>query len=144
MKKQNGFTLVELIVVIIVLGILAAFAIPKYIDLATDARKSAIEGLKGSIIAAAELVHSVGITKNINCASSPVPINGDSVTVTATCWPTSTAGGIEAALSGTSGFTLTSGATSAVFTKDGATTPANCSATYYSGNHTTVIDTSGC
>ncbi|MCD6487351.1 MAG: prepilin-type N-terminal cleavage/methylation domain-containing protein [Syntrophobacterales bacterium] len=43
-EKQKGFTLVELIVVLVVLGILAAVAVPKLMDVTTDARKQAMRG----------------------------------------------------------------------------------------------------
>lgn len=49
MKKQNGFTLIELVVVIVILGILAAVAAPKFIDLTSDARISTLKGVEGSI-----------------------------------------------------------------------------------------------
>ncbi|TVP15753.1 type II secretion system protein [Shewanella sp. KCT] len=58
MKKQNGFTLIELVVVIIILGILAVTAAPKFINLQSDARLSALEGMKASIQGANSLVYS--------------------------------------------------------------------------------------
>ena len=45
MKKQQGFTLIELIMVIVILGILAAFAIPKFANLGADASHSTIHGV---------------------------------------------------------------------------------------------------
>ncbi|MGB5144376.1 MAG: type II secretion system protein [Shewanella indica] len=58
MRKQQGFTLIELVVVIIILGILAVVAAPKFINLQSDARASALQGMKGAIQGANSLVYS--------------------------------------------------------------------------------------
>jgi MSHA pilin protein MshA len=58
MKKQQGFTLIELVVVIIILGILAVTAAPKFINLQGDARKSTLEGVKAALQGANTLVYS--------------------------------------------------------------------------------------
>ncbi|QIR13369.1 type II secretion system protein [Shewanella aestuarii] len=58
MKKQQGFTLIELVVVIIILGILAVTAAPKFINLQGDARVSALAGMKAAIQGANTLVYS--------------------------------------------------------------------------------------
>jgi len=58
MQKQQGFTLIELVVVIIILGILAVTAAPKFINLQGDARVSALQGLKAAIQGANTLVYS--------------------------------------------------------------------------------------
>ncbi|WP_435805039.1 type II secretion system protein [Shewanella psychromarinicola] len=58
MQKKQGFTLIELVVVIIILGILAVVAAPKFINLQGDARASALSGLKGAIQGANTLVYS--------------------------------------------------------------------------------------
>ncbi|MGC3835883.1 type II secretion system protein [Moritella viscosa] len=58
MKKQNGFTLIELVIVIIVLGILAATAVPKFINLQDDAKESALKGAEAALHSAANIVFS--------------------------------------------------------------------------------------
>lgn len=57
MRNQKGFTLIELIIVIVVLGILAVTAAPQFIDFSKDARVSAINGLKGSLQGASQTVY---------------------------------------------------------------------------------------
>lgn len=61
--KRNGFTLIELVVVIVILGILAAIAAPKFMDLQTDARISAINGLSGAIKSAVNMSYAKSIIK---------------------------------------------------------------------------------
>lgn len=58
MNKQSGFTLIELVIVIIILGILSATAIPKFLDLQGDARASAMNGVKSALEGAATITYS--------------------------------------------------------------------------------------
>ncbi len=61
MKKQNGFTLIELVVVIVILAILAATAAPKFMDLQKDARISAAQGLVGALKSSVSMTYSKAI-----------------------------------------------------------------------------------
>lgn len=76
LQKQAGFTLIELVIVIVILGILAATAAPKFIDLTGDAKKSVIQGMQGTINSAMNLAHAKAIVSSQTGATGQVVING--------------------------------------------------------------------
>ena len=86
LKQAKGFTLIELVVVIVILGVLAAVAVPKFVDLQSDARASVIEGVEGAIRGAATLVYSKSLidgTENDATGTATVEYNsgGDTVAI---------------------------------------------------------------
>jgi MSHA pilin protein MshA len=96
--NQRGFTLIELIVVIVILGILAATALPRFINVSSDARGAAVEGIAGALRSAVALAQARYMATGSNTATT-VDMNGTSVTVNAgTGTPVGTAAGIGAAV----------------------------------------------
>jgi prepilin-type N-terminal cleavage/methylation domain-containing protein len=64
LKNPHGFTLIELVIVIVILGILAATAAPKFIDLAKDSRIATLEGMRGAMQSGADLIYSKAFIQN--------------------------------------------------------------------------------
>src|SRR4051812_565986 len=100
---QRGFTLIELVVVIVILGILSAFAVPKFMGLEKQARAAAVQGLAGSLRSSTSLAHSVWVASGSTGAN--ISVDGTTVTVTTNGYPT--AADISKTLQDTSGFTPT-------------------------------------
>lgn len=73
MQKQTGFTIIELVVVIALLGILSAVALPRFVDITEDAHNASVKGTAGALAAAVALVKAKAIVKGAS--------NNDSVTL---------------------------------------------------------------
>jgi len=101
MKRQTGFTLIELVVVIVILGILAVTAAPRFLNLQSDARTATLEGLRGTMQGAAGIVYAksaIAGTESTGTAADLV-INGGNVNA-AWGYPTATVAGIQSAVTG--------------------------------------------
>lgn len=149
--RQRGFTLIELVVVITILGILAAFAVPKFITLDSTARTATINGLAGSVRSAAALARGMSMA-----SQSTVSVTMEGTTVNLlNSYPDATASGIVAAVNTTAtgtDYNITAGASAsgtATWTKVGATSAGNCEVTYTppaaaGGTPTVTVTTTGC
>lgn len=77
MKQQQGFTLIELIVVIVLLGILAVTVAPRFINVQSDAKSSQLEGLSSALKGGADLVYAKSLIAGTqSAADGTVNING--------------------------------------------------------------------
>ena len=70
MKRSAGFTLIELVIVIIILGILAVTAAPKFLNLQDDAKKAAADGVKAAVASSAQIVYSKAVILGLETSAA--------------------------------------------------------------------------
>ncbi|WGS59401.1 type II secretion system protein [Vibrio lentus] len=152
MKRQGGFTLIELVVVIVILGILAVTAAPRFLNLQDDARQSALEGLRGAMAGAAGIVYGKAAIDGVESVSQGESIveNGQTINLVHG-YPAATSQGIVLVVSGLDDDwdVVTSAANSLTFGFDGDTDATRCVVTYsIAPNATTqqepAIDVTAC
>ncbi|EKO3610539.1 type II secretion system protein [Vibrio metschnikovii] len=138
MKKQGGFTLIELVVVIVILGILAVTAAPRFLNLQDDARKASLQGLKGAIDGATGIVYGKAAVQGKETESDD-EVDGIK---TAYGYPTATAAGIGEAVVGLKSDweAKVSGSDFVITFKDKDVASAKCYVTYRQATGTAVSE----
>ena len=82
MQNKHGFTIIELIIVIVILGVLSVTAAPFFIDVSTDARLAKLDALEGSMRSASSMVnYKARIENKTDCDTDPtVEVQGEAIT----------------------------------------------------------------
>jgi MSHA pilin protein MshA len=152
MNKQAGFTLVELVVVIVILGLLAATALPKFINVTNNARTASVQGVAGGLRSATSLARAQYVLDGSKTSTS-ITMDGVAVTVLAETGntgmggrPTGNSAGIEVAMPNPDGFTIddTTTAGTVVYTPSGGGTTCYVKYVEKGSGDPVVSDVSGC
>lgn len=131
-RSQKGFTIIELVIVIVILGLLAALAIPKYIAIQQQARIAVVNGMAGGLRGAVALARAQYMAAG-NMAALNVTMDGGPVVCNVgTGIPVALATGITAAMQDTTGFFITyvAGPPATASFTPGAAALVNCRAIY--------------
>jgi MSHA pilin protein MshA len=128
-KKNDGFTIIELIMVISVIGILAAFALPRFPNLAKGARSGSVTALVDAITDASKIAHYQQLSDGL--LETPIPVEIENTVITMiNGYPSANGGGIEEAINSYAGFEYTPGTPIGVFTMSESPDPDNCKVEY--------------
>ncbi|EMP53987.1 pilin [Marinobacter santoriniensis NKSG1] len=96
LNRGQGFTLIELVVVIAILGILAAFALPRFAQLSEQAHQSSIRATAGALSAGVALAKTQWVSNGFTAATANVQgFGNDNIDVSGEGWPTATGGALN-------------------------------------------------